>query len=130
MSADTATMTIGAQLVDFCKNGQYIEAIDALYADDIVSVEAFESPGHPKEMRGKEAIRGKSEWFMNANEIHGGEVKGPYPCEDGRFAVWMTIDMTPKEGPMAGNRFQMEEVCMYTVANGKIAKEEFFYNNS
>lgn len=28
---------------------------------------------------------------------------------------------------MAGRRMQMEEVCLYTIKEGKIVREEFFY---
>ena len=71
--------------------------------------------------------REKSEWFFRANEIHGGEIKGPYPFDDGRFAAWMSMEITPKEGPMAGQRIHMEEVALYHVDGGQIVKEEFFY---
>ena len=116
MSTDAATMNVGQQLVDLCNQGRHLEAVETLYADDVVSVEAFEMPGHPKELRGKEAVLGKSKWF-----------KGPYPCADGRFAAWMSMDITPREGPMAGKRLTMEEVCLYYVENGRITREEFFY---
>ena len=45
-----------------------------------------------------------------------------------RFAVAFSYDMTPKAGPMAGRRMQMEEVGLYTVADEKIVKEDFFYH--
>lgn len=37
------------------------------------------------------------------------------------------MDITPREGPMAGKRLTMEEVCLYYVENGRITREEFFY---
>ena len=83
-------------------------------------------PDMPAHMKGLEAIRGKNEWWFANNEVHSGEVKGPFPHGD-RFAVIFNFDVTSKAGPMAGQRFQMEEVGLYTVAGGKIVKEEFFY---
>ena len=38
------------------------------------------------------------------------------------------MDVTPKEGPMTGKRFTMQEVGLYTVAGGRVAREEFFYS--
>jgi ketosteroid isomerase-like protein len=38
------------------------------------------------------------------------------------------LDVTAKAGPMAGKRIQMNEAALYTVKDGKIVKEEFFYD--
>ena len=38
------------------------------------------------------------------------------------------MDVTPKEGPMKGHRMQFEEAGLYTVRDGKVAQEEFFYH--
>lgn len=122
-------LAIGRRLADLCRQGKNIEAIDTLYSDDIVSIEAAEMPGHPARLEGKKAILDKTHWFFENHEIHGGEVKGPYPAGDcERFALWMALDVTPKVGPMAGNRMQIEEVCIYTVQHGKITEEEFLYD--
>ena len=40
----------------------------------------------------------------------------------------MNVDTTPKAGPMAGKRMQFEEAILYTVRDGKIVREEFFYH--
>jgi ketosteroid isomerase-like protein len=36
--------------------------------------------------------------------------------------------VTPKAGPQKGKRMQMDEIGVYTVKNGKIVREEFFYS--
>jgi hypothetical protein len=40
----------------------------------------------------------------------------------------MNYDVTPKIGPKAGQLMQIEEAGLYTVKNGKVTKEEFFYD--
>ncbi len=35
------------------------------------------------------------------------------------------MDVTPKE---SGQRMTMDEMAVYTIKNGKIAEERFFYN--
>jgi hypothetical protein len=50
-------------------------------------------------------------------------VAGPYPNED-RFAVRFTYDITNKP---SGQRMTMDEIGLFTVKNGKITREEFFY---
>ena len=47
----------------------------------------------------------------------------PYPHDD-RFAVRFLYDITNKP---SGKRMTMDEVGVFTVANDKIVKEEFFY---
>lgn len=118
-----STFEIGTRLVTLCQAGKFIEAIDELYADGVVSDE----PGAPEPTAGRDAVRAKNEAWFAGNEVHSISVDGPWPHGD-RFAVRFDIDITPKAGPMAGQRFQMSEIALYTVADGKIAREEFFYH--
>tara|TARA_R110002111_G_scaffold171864_2_gene237453 strand:+ start:1454 stop:1855 length:402 start_codon:yes stop_codon:yes gene_type:complete len=123
------TLAIGQQLADLCNQGKNIDAIKALYADDIVSIEAMDCPetDMPQTMKGKDAILGKNQWWSENHEVHSGEAVGPFPHGD-RFILFFNYDITPKCGPTAGNRMQMEEAALYTVSNGKITQEEFFYH--
>lgn len=120
-------MEIGKRLIELVQAQKFTQAIDELYADDIVSIEARGDEKMPARMEGIKAIRGKTEWWVGCHEIHGVEAEGPFPNAD-RFAVVMGIDVTAKEGPMAGQRMTFKEVCLYTVRDGKIAEEAFFYH--
>lgn len=123
MATATAT-TVGQQLVDFCNKGEWMEAVNALYGDSIVSVEACEMPNSPRTEKGIAAIRAKSEMWMRDHEVHSCELKGPFPHGEDRFCVFFDIDVTNKP---SGQRMQMQEVALYTVEGGKIVKEEFFF---
>jgi hypothetical protein len=115
---------VGNKLVELCKQGKNQEAMETLYSPDIVSVEAAEMPNMPREMRGMmQAVVGKSKWWNENHVMHSVEVEGPWPHGD-RFIVRFKYDVTSK--PM-NKRIQMDEVGLYTVANGKIVREEFFY---
>ena len=118
---------IGKKLVELCNQGQGLKAIDTLYSPNIVSIEAAEHPPFPARMEGIKAIRGKSEWWYANHEVHKGEARGPWPSGD-RFVVMFNYEVTPKIGPMAGQRMAMEEAALYTVKDGKIVQEEFFYH--
>jgi ketosteroid isomerase-like protein len=72
-------------------------------------------------VEGKADVRAKGEWWSANHEVHGVEVQGPYVHGD-QFAVRLKLDVTPK----GGQRAQMEEICLYTIKNGKIAEERFF----
>lgn len=120
---------VGEKLVAMCRENKNLDAIAELYADDVVSVEAMEPPGpqFDRVTTGRDAVRKKNEWWISAHDVHGGEISGPFPHGD-RFAVVFKHEVTSKEGPMAGQRMSMEEVALYTVADGKITREEFFYS--
>ena len=115
-----ATTEVAQGLVSLCKQGQYMEAITKYYSDDIVSVEAMSDPA---EMRGIEAVKGKTQRFEEMMEVHSAKVEGPYVNED-TFAVRFILDATDKS---SGKRMNMDEIAVYTVKNDKIVHEQFLY---
>lgn len=117
------TMEIGKKLAELCSQGKNLEALNTLFADDAVSVEAMSMPGMQQEMTGLAAIKAKGEWWMANHEVHSAEVSGPWPHGD-RFIVGFNYDVTNKP---SGARMQMSEMALYTIRNGKIVREEFFY---
>ena len=117
------TMAIANKLVELCRQGKNHEAVNTLFAPEAVSVEAFAPPGGKQETQGIEAIRGKGKWWQENHEIHSSTVTGPWP-HGNRFIVGFQIDVTNKP---SGRRMKLDEVGLYTVENGKIVREEFFY---
>jgi ketosteroid isomerase-like protein len=120
------TFEIGSKLVNFCSQGKDLEAIETLDSANIVSVEAVANPNFAQRIEGIEAVRQKAQWWIQNHNVHSAEVRGPFPHGD-RFIVFFKYDITPKNGPMKGQRVQMDEAALYTVKDGKIVKEEFFY---
>jgi ketosteroid isomerase-like protein len=120
-------LTVGKKLVELCKEGKMTEAIDTLYHPDIVSIEAGAPPGGSPKVEGIAAVKGKGEWWVANHEVHSGDAEGPFPHGD-RFIVRFKFDVTAKSGPMAGKRFVMDEAALYTVKDGKVVHEEFFYS--
>lgn len=121
------TLTVGKKLVELCREGKAHEAVDTLYSNHIVSVEAGAPANMSARMEGIEAVKGKAAWWGQNHEVHSAKVEGPYPNGD-RFIVRFTYEITPKIGPMAGKRITMDEGALYTVKDGKITHEEFFYS--
>lgn len=121
-----STTEIAQDLVNLCRAGKNMEAIDKYYSDNIVSVESMSAPGMPAEMKGIDAVRGKNQWWLENHEIHSGEANGPY-VGDNKFAVEFKYDVTQKA---SGKRMQMNEMALYTVEGGKIVHEHFFYPTS
>ncbi len=116
------TQAVADRLVQLCREGKNMEAIEELYADDVVSTEA-DGAADPV-THGKEAVAKKSsDWLANVQEFHGGGVSDPIVAGD-YFSCRMDFDVTFKER----ERMQMEEICVFRVSGGKITFEQFFYN--
>jgi len=120
----TETATIARELVALCQAGRNQEAIEKFYSPNIVSVESVGNEEMPAELRGIDAIRGKNEWWVQNNEIHSAKATGPFIGDD-QFAVKFDYDTTFKP---TGEHVQMTEMALYTVADGKIVHEHFFYH--
>ena len=118
------TLDVAQEYVALCKQGKNQECLDKLFAKDAVSVEALSPPGgEDRTASGLDAIRAKGKSWGETNTVHKAEVAGPYPNED-RFAVRFSFDITNKP---SGKRVTMDEIGLFTVENGKITREEFFY---
>ncbi|MGD9981745.1 MAG: SnoaL-like domain-containing protein [Hyphomonadaceae bacterium] len=102
------------------KAGDFAQA-ETYWADDVVSIEARE--GDMKEVRGRDAVHTKGDWWTANHDVHSFDVAGPY-LNSGQFALRFTMDVTQKA---SGQRIKMDEVALYTVRDGKISEERFFY---
>jgi len=115
------TQEVANKVVELTRKQAWHEAVDALYDKDIVSVEASGMGGESLEKRGINAVRGKADWWIENMDVHSFKASGPFVAHD-RFVVQYDVDVTDKNSK---NRFQMSEVGVYTVKNGKIVREEF-----
>src|SRR4029453_1938121 len=103
------TEEIANKLVDLCRKGEWMKALDELYAKDIVSVEANEMGDRPAEMRGIDLVRGKTNWWEHNMEVHNAKVSGPFVARD-TFVVQFDVDVTEKA---SGKRMQMHGEAIY-----------------
>lgn len=111
---------IADELIALCRAGKNEEAVSRFYSEEIVSTEAM---GPNPVSKGLEAIAHKGEWFKNSMEVHSATVNGPFINGD-QFVVEFNYDVTEKE---TGKRQNMHEVGVYTVRDGKIVAETFYY---
>ena len=116
-----SSQEVAEKVVELVRQQAWYKALDTLYDKDIVSVEASASEGESAEKRGIDQVRGKIDWWLNATEVHSFTAKGPFVAHD-RFVVQYDADVTEKNSK---KRFQLSEVGVYTVKNGKIVREEF-----
>lgn len=122
---DPSLVKTAEALAACCREGREAEGLKTLYAPDAVSVEAAPMGGPGSEaVRGLDAIKGKHDWWYGAHEFHSGTVEGPFYHGADRFGLIFDIDVTNKQ---TKQRLQMKELGLYTVRDGKIVREEFFY---
>ena len=72
------TKEVAKKVVELTRRQAWHEGLDTLYDDNIVSVEAFSAGGGSPETRGKEGVRGKIDWWVNATEVHSFSADGPF----------------------------------------------------
>ena len=117
-------MSIAELAKDFTnllKQGDHDGAAKKYNSDSIVSYEAMDGPMAVCE--GKEAVKQKSDWWRANNEVHDALRRGPFVNGD-QFALRFKMEITPKE---TGQRIAMDEVGVYTVKDGEIVEERFYY---
>jgi hypothetical protein len=117
------TEEIANNLVAWCNAGEEAKCYAQLYSPDIVSIEMEGSDNQVA--RGMEEIAKKGEWWKENFEVHSAKTSNP-TVADNWFSVRHEMDITHK---LSGQRSTMSELGVYEVKNGKIVKEQFFYNN-
>ncbi|UFH52148.1 nuclear transport factor 2 family protein [Spirosoma sp. KNUC1025] len=116
------TQEIADRLVALCREGKYEQAQRELYSQEAKSIEPAGNPGM-QTVQGLDAIIEKGNQFQAMiQELHGGSVDGPLVAGN-QIALTISLDATFKDG----NRMNMNEIAVYTVQDGKIVQEQFFY---
>ena len=119
------TQEIANRLVELCRAGKFDQVYDELFAADAENIEMPAMADGPLgNAKGLAAIKRKGEvWAEGIEEMHGGSVGEPIVAGNW-FALPMSMDVTFK----GRGRMAMEELCVYHVRDGKIVREQFFYD--
>ena len=119
------TASIARRLVELCREGKYEEAYDELFAPHAENIEMPAMASGPLgNVKGLDAMRAKAKaWGEMVQEMHGGSVGDP-SVSGNWFSVPMSMDVTMKDR----GRTRMDEMCLYQVNDGKIVREQFFYD--
>lgn len=103
------------------KADQHKEAAARFNAPDMVSREAMEGP--MAVCSGTAEVKAKSDWWYANHEVHSFETSEPL-VNGNQFLLRFVIDVTQL---YANKRVKAEEYGLYTVQDGKIIEERFFY---
>lgn len=117
------TQEVANRLVELCREGNYEQAVKELYAPNIVSVEPEGTPD--RIVTGLEAIAQKSARFESMLEKVNSNVVSDPIVADNFFSCAMLMNVNMKGVPVP---VDMHEICVYTVNEGKIVREEFFHS--
>ena len=114
--------SVGLRLVELARANQDATAVEELYDENIVSIEIMSDPeAGPHIGEGIQTIYEKHAWWESVATVHNIDIEGPFAGSgDVHFVVHFQMDVT-----MEGQRSQMTEVGLYTVAKGKIIKEVY-----
>ena len=116
------TQQIALRLAELCRKGEFETAQKELFANDVVSIEPYATPGFEKETKGLPAIFEKGRQFVAMVEkTHNITVSEPLVAGNA-IAFVLDMDITMK----GQDRSNMNELCVYQVKDGKIVSEEFF----
>lgn len=115
-----APLDVALAVTDLLRKG----AAQEVESDWLASgIESVEGAGVALAWSGKKAVLAKYRAWEADHEIHSMQIEGPWVGATG-FALRYAIDVTQKS---TGQRSQMEEIAVYSVKNGKIAREEFHF---
>lgn len=114
---------IATKLVAWCNEGDFEKPYQELYSEKIVSIEN-DGSAEGAYVEGFEGIKKKGEWWQENFEVHSSKASEPLVA-DNWFSVRFTMDTTHKP---SGQRSETSEVAVYQVKDGKIVREQFFYD--
>ncbi|MDT0556498.1 nuclear transport factor 2 family protein [Patiriisocius hiemis] len=117
------TQEIANNLVAWCNSGNEARCYQELYSPNIVSIEPEGASENPV-ARGMEEVAKKGEWWEENFEVHSTKASAPIVA-DNWFSIRHEMDTTHKP---SGQRSQMSEISVYEVKDGKIVREQFFYD--
>jgi ketosteroid isomerase-like protein len=125
MTPSNTPMTVqqvAARFHELAQQDKWFEIQDALFADDVRSVEPAGAHGLP-DAQGKAAVRQKGMDIVSQVEaVHRSYTTAPV-VGGAFFSVGRELDMTVR----GVGRTEMKEVMLYEVRNGRIVREQFFY---
>jgi len=115
------TKEIANRLVELCSKGEYETCYKELYSPDIVSIE-----NDGTSVKGFDGIKKKgAEWNASIEAFHGASIGTPIVAGN-YFSVPMSMKLQYKGTPAA---IDFSEICVYQVRDGKVVREQFFYDD-
>jgi hypothetical protein len=119
------TQEVANRYYELIKMHKYEQIQNELYAPDAVSIEPENDSNLPLVVTGIEDLRKKEGlFFSQVEEMHGGNMSEVI------VSTFFFSMMTGMDVTMRGKKRKIkEQICIFEVRNGKIIKEQFFYDD-
>ena len=119
------TKQVAEKYYELIQQHQYEQIQNQLYAHNAVSIEPENDSNLPLVVEGIKAIRQKEGLFFAQVD----EMFGSYMSETVVSTFFFSM-MTGMDVKMKGKqRKKKEQICVFEVRDGKIVKEQFFYDD-
>jgi hypothetical protein len=114
---------VANDLAEMIRQQRNLDALDKYYSDNIKSYEAEARDSNVQLTEGLQAVKKKNEAWFDAFDVQEQMVDEPY-INGNQFALKMSADVIDKDSE---EKISMSEIGLYTVDNGKITEETFYY---
>ncbi len=119
------TQEVAKRYYELIQMHQYEQIQNELYSPEVISIEPENDSRLPLTVKGIEACKQKEGLFFSQIE----EMHGSYMSEIVVSTFFFSM-MTGMDVTMRGkNRKKKEQICVFEVRDGKIVKEQFFYDD-
>ena len=119
------TEQVAKRYYELIQQHQYEQIQNELYAPNAISIEPENDSNLPLVVQGIDALRQKEGLFFSQVD----EMFGSYMSETVISTFFFSM-MTGMDVKMSGKqRKKKEQICVFEVRNGKIVREQFFYDD-
>ena len=119
------TEKVAARYYELIQMHQYAQIQDELYAVDAISIEPENDTNLPLMVQGIENLRQKEGLFFSQVEtMHGSYMSAPI-VSSVFFSMMTGMDVTMR----GKERKKKDQIGVFEVRNGKIVKEQFFFDD-
>jgi SnoaL-like domain len=116
---------VARDFTDMLRQGQFMAARERFCAADIRSIEPHDlADGIPAEVSGIEAARAKNARWFGTRHIHDLSIDGPFVTGN-QFALFLDMMIV---GQASGGDQPFTEIAVFTVRDGRICEERYFYD--
>lgn len=125
LAVPTKTLSVqevADKLTKLVGSGQFEEAQNSLFAQDVVSIDLPDAKGKAAEFRGLPSIIERTHQFQAAvASVEGLKISKPI-IQGNAIAIEFELDFTAKNG----GKQRLVEIIVYVVKDGKVFHEQFF----
>jgi hypothetical protein len=116
---------VAQDFTDMLRQGRFVAARERFSASDVKSIEPRDLPdGIAAEVSGIEAARAKTVRWFGSRHIHDLSIDGPFVTGN-QFALF--LDMIIAGRPSEADQ-PFTEIAVFTVRDGQISEERYFYD--